>query len=149
MGLKKRIAAGLASVVLAVAVMMGFSSATAQADVLDDLAKEFSLGAGAGQVSGLVKRSLQLRNQGYRPSKANIAAINEAMTRRPHQTPLVEALEETVEDQLQLRQIAQLAAEQQQRQQARLDQLGINPQPQPGVGVPAGPGTINVPVPIG
>lgn len=64
--------------------------------LLLELAKEYDTGAGGGQVSKLVHSVLQMRAQGFKPSKANNAAIGEALTYRPNQGPLVAALKETL-----------------------------------------------------
>jgi hypothetical protein len=60
------------------------------------LQQQYDTGAGGGQVSNFVHEVLTLRNLGYRPSKANQAAIVEALDKRPNQAPLVEALKATV-----------------------------------------------------
>jgi hypothetical protein len=66
------------------------------ADVLGEVYNEYATGAGGGQVSNWIKEAVQLRAQGFRPSKTNLADIQDALTRRPNQNPLVEALKETV-----------------------------------------------------
>ncbi len=65
-------------------------------DVLATIAAEYMTGAGGGQISNFVKEALQLRALGFRPSKGNIAALTEALDKRPNQSPLVEALKSTV-----------------------------------------------------
>lgn len=65
-------------------------------DVLALIASEYMAGAGGGQVSNFVKEALQLRALGFRPSKGNIDALTEALDKRPNQTPLVDALKQTV-----------------------------------------------------
>jgi hypothetical protein len=81
---------------LALGLLIGVGPAPAQADVLDDLAQEYSMGAGAGQVANLLKATLKLRAQGYRPSNANLQEITEALDYRPNQKPLIEALTDTL-----------------------------------------------------
>ncbi|HEX9175411.1 MAG TPA: hypothetical protein VF874_04690, partial [Mycobacterium sp.] len=51
------VAAALAGTGLALALAFGPAAGTANADVLDDLAQEFSTAAGAGQVSTLLNQS--------------------------------------------------------------------------------------------
>jgi hypothetical protein len=65
-------------------------------DVLAVIAQEYMTGAGGGQVSNFVKEALQLRALGFRPSRGNLTALQEALDKRPNQTPLVEALKSTV-----------------------------------------------------
>jgi membrane carboxypeptidase/penicillin-binding protein PbpC len=84
---------------LAVSLSLGFGTATANADVLDDLAQEYSLGAGAGKVSNLLKQALLLRSQGFIPKPADYEAIAAAVNRRPNQMALIEALSATVANQ--------------------------------------------------
>ena len=57
---------------------------------------DYDLGAGGGQLSNLIHEVLVLRAQGFKPSNANKLAIEEALEHRPNQTPLVEALKETL-----------------------------------------------------
>lgn len=76
------------------------SSAAAAApqpgDVLDQLAEEYAVGSGGGQLSNLLKTVLKLRAMGYRPSKPYLDEIKEAMTHRPNQLPLIGALKDTI-----------------------------------------------------
>lgn len=99
----RRLAAGGAlGAGLALSLNLVFGAGTAGADVLDDLAKEFSLGSGAGQVANLLSQSLSLRAQGYRPKSADLAAVEAANERRPNQGPLIAALSATVSHQRKL-----------------------------------------------
>ena len=59
----------IAGVAVAVGMVFG-STAIAQADVLDDLAQQYAVGTGGGQLSNLLRISLKLRAMGYKPSKA-------------------------------------------------------------------------------
>ena len=95
-GWRRAVTGVVASSALAIGLMTGFGSATAHADVVDDIAAEYDDGAGAGPVSKLIHDAVKLRALGYRPSKANMTALEEAMTKRPNQIPLIEALQETV-----------------------------------------------------
>lgn len=65
-------------------------------DVLDQLAEEYAVGSGGGQLSNLLKTSLKLRAMGFRPSKQYLDEIKEAMTHRPNQLPLIGALKDTI-----------------------------------------------------
>nr|WP_090339016.1 hypothetical protein [Mycolicibacterium malmesburyense]CRL67085.1 hypothetical protein CPGR_00264 [Mycolicibacterium malmesburyense] len=64
--------------------------------ILQTIHEEYRQGDGGGQVSVLIDDAVKLRKLGFRPSNANAAALADALTRRPHQTPLVEALKETI-----------------------------------------------------
>ncbi len=57
---------------------------------------QYNTGSGGGQVSNLIDQVITLRKQGVRPSRANIAALADALDKRPNQGPLVAALEETL-----------------------------------------------------
>ena len=97
---KNAVTAGATSTALAFVLMFGFGSATARADVMDDLAKEFTTAAGGGIVPGLLNKSLALRAMGYKPTAAQLTEIESAMAYRPNQTPLIHALQDTVSGQL-------------------------------------------------
>jgi hypothetical protein len=138
-GLKKTVATGFAGTVTAAALMLGFS-ATAHADVFDDIAGEFAHGAGTGPVANLVTQSLKLRQMGFKPSQANVAAVTDALNYRPNQTPLIKALQATVDQQTHLMQ-------QQQAIQGGNNPvtIGINQyDPSSPGGITAGPGGINL-----
>ncbi|KUH88381.1 hypothetical protein AU186_03870 [Mycobacterium sp. GA-1999] len=64
--------------------------------VLSLIHEEYRQGDGGGQISKLIDDAVKLRQQGYRPSNANAAALADALEHRPNQTPLVEALKETI-----------------------------------------------------
>jgi hypothetical protein len=118
-GWRRAITGGVASSALALGLLVGIGSPTTLAqpeptpvtdappseqaetpaptgDVLAVIASEYMTGAGGGQVSNFVKEALQLRSLGFRPSKGNLTALQEALDKRPNQTPLVQALMETV-----------------------------------------------------
>ena len=85
-----------------------------QADqVLQTIHAEYAQGDGGGQISKLIDDAMRLRQQGFRPSGANAAALIQALEYRPNQTPLVEALKETISYQrkLQLRSQQSAAAQ--------------------------------------
>ncbi len=69
---------------------------SASADVLDDLAGQYSTGAGAGQVANLLSDALNLRAQGFAPKPADLEAVKAALAKRPNQAPLLSALQTTV-----------------------------------------------------
>lgn len=86
---------GITGAVVAVGLVFG-PAAPASADVLDDLAQEYAVGSGGGQLSNLLRTSLKLRAMGFKPSKSNLAEIAEAMDFRPNQNPLISALKDTI-----------------------------------------------------
>ena len=86
---------GVAGLTIAVGLVLG-SAAPAHADVLDDLAQEYAVGSGGGQLSNLLKVSLKLRSMGFKPSKANLDELQQAMNYRPNQNPLINALKDTI-----------------------------------------------------
>ena len=82
-----------------------------QADqVLSRIYEEYRQGDGGGQISVLIDDAVKLRKQGFRPSNANAAALLDALEHRPNQTPLVEALKETIAYQRKLQLRAQQSA---------------------------------------
>lgn len=95
-GWRRAITGSLAGGALAMGLLVGVGSATAHADVLDDVYQQYATGAGGGQVSNWAKESMQLRALGYRPSKGNMEALENSLKYRPNQTPLVDALKATV-----------------------------------------------------
>jgi hypothetical protein len=72
------------------------AAGAAQGDVLDELAEQYAVGSGGGQLSNLLKTSLKLRSMGFKPSKQYLEEIKEAMTHRPNQLPLIGALKDTI-----------------------------------------------------
>jgi hypothetical protein len=89
---------------LAVGLTLGFGSATAHADGLDELEQEFTTARGAGQVANLLNTALELRAMGFKPTQAEYAEIQDALRYRPNQTPLIDALKVTVARQLRTQQ---------------------------------------------
>ncbi|HEX9178602.1 MAG TPA: hypothetical protein VF874_21820 [Mycobacterium sp.] len=138
-GLRRTVAAALAGTGLALALAFGPAAGTASADVLDDLAQEFTTAAGGGQVSGLLNQSLKLRAMGMKPTGAEIAAVQDALKYRPNQTPMVNALKDMVSGQSHRLEQAQAAADQ------GGFTVGINQyDPSSPGGVTVGPGGINI-----
>ncbi|MBI3215970.1 MAG: hypothetical protein HYZ38_19290 [Mycobacterium sp.] len=101
---RRIVAGGVVGAGVAVSLSLGFGTATASADVLDQLASEYSIGAGAGQIANLLNDSLVLRAQGFRPKPGDLAAIQDAMDKRPNQMPLINALTQTVAHQRKVQQ---------------------------------------------
>ena len=119
-------------------------------EALAIVAKDYDMGAGGGQLSTLIHQALQLRNLGFKASNANRQAIAKALEQRPNQTPLIEALKDTITYQRKL---------QAQMQNANAGQqpgynFGVG-QPPPGMapalppGVPPNPGDPNNGVYVG
>lgn len=105
-GKLRRAAAGaVASSAMAIGLLMGIGSPTANADVLDDIGIKYMQGAGGGQISNFAKEALTLRSLGFKPSKGNIEALQAGWDYLPNQTRLIDALKETVSYQRKLQAI--------------------------------------------
>ena len=128
-----------AGAAMAVAFALG-SAPAAHADVLDDLAQEFTTAQGAGPISTLVNQSLKLRAAGFRLTNGEAAAIQQALNDRPNQTPLINALKEAVAGQTKRMQQAKAASQGQGPYTIGINQYDPN---SPG-GVTAGPGGVNI-----
>ena len=87
----------VASGAVATGLLLGMGVGTAHADVLDDIDAEYDTGAGGGQISNLIHSAMKLRSLGFVPSKGNVTDLEAALDKRPNQSPLIEALEQTVE----------------------------------------------------
>ena len=127
---------GIAGVAVAVGMVFG-STAVAQADVLDDLAEEYSIGTGGGQLSNLLKVSLKLRAMGYKPSKAYLDELTTAMSYRPNQNPLIEALKDTIAYQAKVKAQTEMLQQSQSQQNANSAVMGAGQMPgasNPGTG---------------
>lgn len=114
------------------------ASATANAatatkgDALDQLAEEYAVGAGGGQLSNLLKTALKLRAMGYKPSKQYLDEIQKAMTYRPNQLPLIGALKDTIAYQQKLKaQMDVLTKAQSAQNGANSAVMGAAPMPGP------------------
>lgn len=135
----------------AAAATTAATSAAAAGDVLDQLAQEYAVGSGGGQLSNLLKLSLKLRAMGFKPSKANLEEITQAMNYRPNQIPLIGALKDTIAYQQKIKAQMEILQQYQQRQGANSAVMGAgqmpgdsNPAnlpgaPQPGAGAPMMP----------
>ncbi len=106
---------GITGAVVAVGLVFG-PAAPASADVLDDLADDYAVGSGGGQLSNLLRTSLKLRALGFKPSKSNLAEIANAMDYRPNQNPLISALKDTIAYQQKIRAQMQILQQYQQQQ---------------------------------
>ncbi|BBZ28967.1 hypothetical protein MMAD_32620 [Mycolicibacterium madagascariense] len=91
----------MASGAMATGLLIALGVGTAHADVLDDIDKQYDTGAGGGQISNLIHTAIKLRGQGFRPSVGNVDDLEAAMTKRPNQIPLIQALQQTVQYQKQ------------------------------------------------
>jgi hypothetical protein len=140
--LRRTVMAALASSAMAVGLLMGIGSVTANADVLDDVGGKYMEGAGGGQISNFVKEALTLRAQGFKPSKGNLEALQAGWDYLPNQSRLVDALKETVSYQRKLQ--AQMQNQVNPNQQPGFNIGGGQPPPGMGPalppGVPPGPG---------
>jgi hypothetical protein len=135
----KKLAVALAGTGVAIALALG-SPATARADVVDDLANEFTTAQGAGQIPNLLNQSLKLRAAGFRPTNGEIATLQDALKDRPNQTPLINALKGMVAGQGHRMQQAQAA----NRGQGPVS-VGINQYDPSSPGcVNFGPGGVNI-----
>lgn len=107
----------------------GSTAAPASGDVLDQLAEEYAVGSGGGQLSNLLKMSLKLRAMGFKPSKANLAEIAEAMDYRPNQIPLIGALKDTIAYQQKIRAQMEILQQYQKQQGANSAVMGAGQMP--------------------
>ncbi|TGD86228.1 hypothetical protein BayCH28_17630 [Mycolicibacterium sp. CH28] len=79
--------------------------------------QEYDQGASGGQLSNLIKQVMKLRAQGIKPSRTNIAEIQNALNYRPNQKPLIDALLDTLAYQNRIYAQMQILQQAQQRQQ--------------------------------
>jgi hypothetical protein len=138
-GWRRTAVVSVAGAGMALAFALG-SAPAAHADVLDDLAQEFTTAQGAGQIPSLLNQSLKLRATGFKLTNGEIAAIQDALNDRPNQTPLISALKDAVAGQTKRMQQAKAAAQGQGPYTIGINQYDPN---SPG-GVTAGPGGINL-----
>ena len=88
--------AGGAAAGTAAAASAAAAAPAQSGDVLDQLAEEYAVGSGGGQLSNLLKQVLKLRSMGFRPSKPYLDEIKDGMAHRPNQLPLIGALKDTI-----------------------------------------------------
>ena len=130
---------GIAGVALAVGLVCG-SAVPAHADILDELAEQYAIGTGGGQLSKLLKTSLKLRAMGYKPSQAYLDQVTEAAGYRPNQNPLIEAIKNTIAYQAKVKAQTEILQGAQSQQGANSTIMGAAQMPgasNPGM---AGPG---------
>jgi hypothetical protein len=127
----------------------------AAGDVLDQLAEEYAIGSGGGQLSNLLKASLKMRAMGYRPSKANLDALSQAMQYRPNQIPMIQALKDTIAYQQKVMAQTQLLRQAQSQMNANSAVMGAGQMPSdsnpaliPGAPVPGAQAPMQPPVPM-
>ncbi|MCW2627086.1 hypothetical protein [Mycobacterium sp.] len=141
--LRRAVTGAVASSAMVVGLLMGIGSATANADVLDDVGAKYMEGAGGGQISNFVKEALTLRGLGFKPSKSNLDALQAGWDYLPNQSRLVDALKETLAHQRKMQALQQNAKNPAQPGSG----LGMGPTQPPGV--PPNPGDPNGGVSVG
>ena len=119
---------GIAGTAIAVGLVFG-STTTAHADVLDDLAEQYGIGAGGGQLSNLLKVSMKLRAMGYKPSQAYLDKISTAMDYRPNQLPLIGALKDAIAYQAKIKAQTEILQTAQSQQNANNAVMGAGQMP--------------------
>jgi hypothetical protein len=112
--LRRAVTGAVASSAMAIGLLMGIGSATANADVLDDIGAKYMEGAGGGQISNFVKEALTLRALGFKPSKGNMEALQAGWDYLPNQSRIVDALKDTVAYQRKMQALRQNAGNTQQ-----------------------------------
>jgi hypothetical protein len=112
-----------------VAAAAAAAATAATGDVLDQLAEEYAVGAGGGQLSNLLKLSLKLRAMGFKPSKQYLDELQAAMKYRPNQLPLIDALKDTIAYQQKLKAQMEILSSAQSQQGAA---MGAGAAPGPG-----------------
>jgi hypothetical protein len=135
-GWRRGVLNGIAGVAVAVGMVFG-STTVAHADVLDDLAEDYAIGSGGGQLSNLLRVSLKLRAMGYKPSQAYLDQLTTAMSYRPNQNPLIEALKNTIAYQAKVKAQTEMLQQSQSQQNANSAVMGAGQMPgasNPGTG---------------
>jgi hypothetical protein len=136
---RRTIGAALAG--LAVALTLGSAPGMARADVIDDLANEFTTASGGGEIPSLLNQSVKLRNAGFKPTTGELNAIEDSLKQRPNQTPMINALKAAVAGQT--HRMAQANAANNNNNGCCT--IGINQyDPNSPGGVTAGPGGVNL-----
>jgi hypothetical protein len=140
LGWRRTIAAALAVTGLAVALTLGPAPGLARADVIDDLANEFTTASGGGEIPSLLNQSIKLRGAGFKPTNGELSAVEDSLKYRPNQTPMISALKAAVAGQT--HRMAQAKAG---NNNSGCCTIGINQyNPYSPGGVTAGPGGVNV-----
>jgi len=107
--LRRAVTGAVATSAMTIGLLMGVGSATANADVLDDIGAKYMEGAGGGQISNFAKEALTLRALGFKPSKGNLEALQAGWDYLPNQSRIVDALKDTVAYQRKLQALQQNA----------------------------------------
>ncbi len=136
---RRTVGVALAGTGLTLALALGSAPGIARADVLDDLANEFTTAAGGGEIPTLLNQSLKLRTLGFPATAGELAAISDAEKYRPNQTPMIKALSAAVQGQSHRMKQAQAGNPQQ------CCTVGINQyNPSNPGGLTAGPGGVSL-----
>lgn len=136
---RRTIRAALAGTGLAVALALGSAPGLARADVIDDLANEFTTASGGGEIPSLLNQAIKLRGAGFKPTNGELGAIEDSLRYRPNQTPMISALKAAVAGQT--HRMAQANAGNNKGGYT----IGINQyNPNSPGGVTAGPGGVDV-----
>jgi len=101
--------------------------------------QEYDMGAGGGQLSNMIKAVMKLRAAGYRPSKANVAAITAALDERPNQRPLLEALSQTLAYQQRIKAQNEMLQQAQASKNSNSAVMGAGSMPSDGMPAAAAP----------
>jgi len=112
--LRRVIHSTIVSAAMAIGLFMTLGSASANADILDDIGAKYMQGAGGGQISNYVKEALTLRARGFKPSKGDLELLQAGWDYLPNQSRLIEALQSTVAFQRKLKAIQQNSSSQTQ-----------------------------------
>jgi len=96
---RRTVGVALAGTGMALTLALGSAPGMARADVLDDLANEFTTAAGGGEIPTLLNQSLKLRGVGFPATPGELAAIQDSEKYRPNQTPMIKALNAAVQGQ--------------------------------------------------
>jgi hypothetical protein len=137
---RRTIGVTLAGAGLAVALTLGSAPGLARADVIDDLANEFTTASGGGEIPSLLHQAIKLRGAGFKPTSGELAAIQDSLKYRPNQTPMIGALKAAVAGQTHRQAQANAA-----NNNNGCCSIGINQyNPNSPGGVTAGPGGVNL-----
>ena len=91
--------------------------------------QEYNVGAGGGQLSNLIKQVMKFRAAGFKPAKANVEEIIQALEYRPNQKPLIEALSDTLAYQQKIKAQSDLLQQAQAAQGANSAVMGAGQMP--------------------
>ena len=98
-------------------------------DLLAFIDQNYDTGSGGGQLSNLIKSVMKLRAAGFKPTKANVAAITQALNYRPNQKPLIDALTETLAYQQKIKAQSDLLQQAQSAKNANSAVMGAGEMP--------------------